>query len=197
MCNLRYLSFKNHITRHIGHNKKYSAIVKEVKPRRFTSSTVEELMEKNVKGSGVYRKELARGRKMKNFLNPESWQAKLSDPNITENDIKQSLISLHSPLLPRDIVDYKTRLVLHKTQFRLMINKLLFKAFVYVDTQSSFPGSRGSRCPFIKFCLFMEPTSRCLRMSVWVPSLAPNAYVCPSDFHPSLRPPGDGHVSLT
>ena len=60
---------------------------------------------------------------MKNFLNPESWQAKLSDQNITENDIKQSLISLHSPLLPRDIVDYKTRLVLHKTQFRLMINK--------------------------------------------------------------------------
>ena len=46
MCNLRYLSFKNHITRHIGHNKKYPAIVKEVKPRRFTSSTVEELMEK-------------------------------------------------------------------------------------------------------------------------------------------------------
>ena len=123
MCNLRYHSFKNHITRHIGHNKKYSAIAKEVKPRRFTSSTVEELMEKNVKGSGVYRKELARGRKMKNFLNPESWQAKLSDQNITENDIKQSLISLHSPLLPRDIVDYKTRLVLHKTQFRLMINK--------------------------------------------------------------------------
>ena len=123
MCNLRYLSLRNHITRHIGFNKKYSAIAKEVKPRKHTVSTVEELMEKNVKGSGVYRKELARGRKTKKFLNPESWQAQLSDPDITESDIKQSLISLHSPLLPKDIVDYKTRLALHKTQFRLMINK--------------------------------------------------------------------------
>ena len=70
MCNLRYLSLRNHITRHIGFNKKYPAIAKEVKPRKHTVSTVEELMEKNVKGSGVYRKELARGRRTKFFLNP-------------------------------------------------------------------------------------------------------------------------------
>ena len=123
MFNLRYTSLKNHITRQVGHSKKYPAIAKLVSPRKHTVSTVEEMMLKNVKGSGVYRKELARGRRITNFCNPESWKAQLKDPDITKDDIKQSLISLHSPLLPNDIIDYKTRVVLHKTQFRLMINK--------------------------------------------------------------------------
>ena len=53
MFNLRYTSLKNHITRQVGHSKKYPAIAKLVSPRKHT---VEEMMLKNVKGSGVYKK---------------------------------------------------------------------------------------------------------------------------------------------
>ena len=56
-------------------------------------------------------------------FNPESWKNQLEDQSITDDDIKKSLISLHNPLLHYHIIDYKARIVLHKTRFCLQINK--------------------------------------------------------------------------
>ena len=65
------------------------------------------------KGLGEYQKIIMRGRKKITNHPPGAW----NDDNITNSDIRQMKINLHSTYLPSDQLDTLCRLKLGKTQF--------------------------------------------------------------------------------
>ena len=75
------------------------------------------LMQSVKKGSGEYRRIIMRGRKQITLHPPGPWRKKLSDDSITNSDIRQMKINLHSTYLPSDQLDKLCRLKLGKTQF--------------------------------------------------------------------------------
>ena len=115
---MQYLILKNHIKSHIGPGKKYDAIAKEISPQKMhTHSNSHSLMLSIKKGSGIYRKILARENPLPDIHHPEKWIKKLGTNNITKKQIKNAFISLHSPYLDSTNSDHLSRLKLGKTLF--------------------------------------------------------------------------------
>ena len=73
-------------------------------------------MESIRSGSGQYRKIIMRDRKKIIQHPPGPWRKKLNDISITNIDVKQIKINLHSTYLPSNQLDKLTRLKLGKTQ---------------------------------------------------------------------------------
>ena len=74
-------------------------------------------MEAIKSGSGQYRKFIMRNRPKISHKPPGPWIKKLEDMSITNLDVKQMKINLHSTYLPSNQLDKLTRLKLRKTQF--------------------------------------------------------------------------------
>ena len=81
---MQYQNLKNHITAHIGPNKKYDAISLEKKPqKKHTFSTAAELLRTIKKGLAVYRKTKDRDKIKTNPHEPTKWKWKLDDHHVT------------------------------------------------------------------------------------------------------------------
>ena len=116
--NMQYLSLKNHIKSHIGPGKKYDAIAREISPqKKHTHSNSHSLMSNTRKGSGIYRKIIARENPLPDIHHPEKWIKKLGTGTITKEQVKNSFTSLHSPYLDSTNSDHLSRLKLGKTLF--------------------------------------------------------------------------------
>ena len=82
---MQYLSLKNHVKSHIGPGKKYDAIAKETCPqKKHTHSNSHNLMTNTKKGSGIYRKIIARENPLPDIHHPEKWIKKLETSDITK-----------------------------------------------------------------------------------------------------------------
>ena len=90
--NLMQMQYKNlqfHIKCKIGLNKMYDAIPKLNLPQKLhTHSTIGSLMTSIKKGSGQYRKIIARAHKQTDVHNPTNWKAKISDNLVTRSHVK-------------------------------------------------------------------------------------------------------------
>ena len=118
IMHMQYQNLKTHIRAHIGPGKKYDAIALEKLPqKKHTYSTVTALLHTIKKGSGTYRKFIERGLITPNIHNPIKWVKKLRDNTVTTEQIKKSMIHLHSPYLDSTSADSLTRLKLGKTLF--------------------------------------------------------------------------------
>ena len=73
------------------------------------------------KGSGLYRRVLGRGTPLPDIHNPTKWRKRLEDPNLTCNQVKQSIIHLHSPYIDSTSADHLSRLKLGKTLFNAQL----------------------------------------------------------------------------
>ena len=114
---MQYQNLKTHIKAHLGPHKKYDAIPLEKLPQKIhTFSTPAELLHHIKKGSGTYRKIIERSKRATNIHNPEKWRRKLNN-NVTYEQVKKSMIRLHSPYLDSTSSDYLSRLRLGKTLF--------------------------------------------------------------------------------
>ena len=70
------------------------------------------------KGSGTYRKIIARSNKNTDVHNPAKWKAKLCDNLVTRVHVKQSMLNLQSIYISSDMADILSRFKLGKTLFK-------------------------------------------------------------------------------
>ena len=137
IMHMQYQNLKNHVRAHIGPNKKYDAIALEKLPQKKHSYSTLAALLHQTKGSGTYRKIIERGFSTPNIHNPAKWKKKLHDTTVTFEQVKKSMIHLHSPYLDSKSADSLTRLRLGKTLFK---NQLL--AIGLVDEDSCLTCSR-------------------------------------------------------
>ena len=118
VISMQYQNLKTHIKAHIGPNKKYDAIALEKLPqKKYTFSTAVGLLHSIKKGSVTYRKIIERNITPTNIHNHEKWKKKLKSNTVTPEQVKKSMIHLHSPYLDSTSADYLARLRLGKTLF--------------------------------------------------------------------------------
>ena len=123
MVPLNYSNLKAHVTQYIGHNKKYDAIVKEVLPQKeHTSSNTTDFIRRAVKGSGTIRKIIGRRHTRADIHNPKRWRKKLDSPEVTRQQIKESITRLHSKYLDSHLADHLSRLQLGKTHLNAQLH---------------------------------------------------------------------------
>ena len=123
MVPLNYSNLKAHVTHFIGHNKKYDAVVKEHLPQKeHTSSNTTEFIRKAVKGSGTIRKIIGRRHARADIHNPKRWRKKLDAPEVTRQQIKESITRLHSKYLDSHLADHLSRLKLGKTHLNAQLH---------------------------------------------------------------------------
>ena len=126
--NLQYLSLKNHIKTHIGPGKKYDALAKEKLPqKKFTHSNTNDLMNSITKGSGIYRKIIGKEHPLIDIHNPQKWRKKLGNDGITRDQVKTTMINLHSLYLDSASADHLSRLKLGKTLFNNQLHTIGIK----------------------------------------------------------------------
>ena len=122
---MKYHNIKSHIKDHIGPNKKYDAIVKEKLPqKKYTHSNTLDLMMSIKKGSGMYRKTIERANPIQCIHNPHKWRKKLENQYATANQVKKSMMHLHSPYLDSSTADQLSRLKLGKTMLNNQLHAI-------------------------------------------------------------------------
>ena len=118
IMDMQYKNLRKHIRAHIGQNKKYDAIAMEIIPQKiFTYSTPIGLLKATKTGSGKYRKIMEKNDVVLNIHSPAKWRKKLGEHDISDKQVKKSLILLHSPYLDSTGADHIARLKLGKTLF--------------------------------------------------------------------------------
>jgi hypothetical protein len=138
MIPLHYTNLKAHITKFVGHNKKYDGIVKLKLPQKpFTQSTTLDFITANKKGSSTVRKIISRRHPRPDAHNPQNQRKKLDCPGVTSNQVKESITRLHSKYLDSHDADHLSRLKLGKTHFNAQLNHSNLRDDPYCDTCKS------------------------------------------------------------
>ena len=115
MITMNYTYVKAHITKFVGNNKKYDAVVKEKLPqRKHTYSTTKEFISNNIKGSGTIRKIISRRHTRTDVHNPKRCRKKLDSPEISRKQIRESMARLHSKYMDSHNADHLSQLKLGK-----------------------------------------------------------------------------------
>ena len=114
---LNYRNLKSHIKAKIGLHKKYQAIPKNCTQKKGTHPTIKSLMESIKKGSGKYRRILARAEKRPDINNPTAWKKKLNDDTITPSMVKRMKTNLLIKEIQSDANDCLTRIKYGRTMY--------------------------------------------------------------------------------
>ena len=131
---MNYENLKHHIKSHIGPGKKYDAIAKETPQKKHTQSNTYDLMSHSKKGSGTYRKIIGRTNTKIDIHNTDKWKKKLRTNNISELQVKRSMINMHSPYLDSANADHLSRLKLGKTLFKNQLHTIGITDDNFCDT---------------------------------------------------------------
>merc|ERR1712055_886428 len=154
-----YLKLKKEVLQYCINNKGFKIEIVEQETLPYVSSTLTELIQVNQKGSKRFRDVLTINGKKEIKLSKESWKKTLNTTRMCESEIRMGYQSMQTKEFSRQILDFKARLLLRKTQFPNMIHK--WKSEVSQYCQACLDKGDQQIADF-KHILFECPTRLCI-----------------------------------